>query len=161
VKEVLASVINHGLKVGYSAQATLKHLTWKSEKQVFDKAKQYLRPGAPSFITYLWREAVGPLFVHFMATDHSSHTCIFLLLQLTLVLKVSATEQSVPEGASHHWLRRIDPLDFGNARESPPDGLDLHNYIALSIAALRVVQESFVPLNRALLHAYPPVIAWF
>lgn len=44
---------------------------WESEKKVFDKARQYLRPGAWfRFVTYLYaeRKLLVFFFLHFMAT---------------------------------------------------------------------------------------------
>jgi hypothetical protein len=152
--------------------------TWKIEKEVFTKAKQYL-PLTPwfRFVTYLYaeRKLLVLFFVHLMTTmivicecsisrfrnrspllaigPFISHLHLSTTAAHFGLKKFQLQEQSVPEGASHYWLRRIGPpLDFGLMHASLLQmALIPLTMSRFSIAALsQSVLDRFVPLNRAL-----------
>jgi hypothetical protein len=61
---------------------------WESEKEIFDKVRQYLRPGPWfRFITYLYAERKLVIFflVHFMATMITWSECsVWIISDLNL-----------------------------------------------------------------------------
>lgn len=119
----------------------------ESERNVFQKARHYLNPGACfRCTTYLFAERKLFIFflVHFM--------CTMIIWTHFALTKFTEQEEKVPVGAPRYWWKRLaPPLEFGSMHAILfqmtllPLTMSRYSISALSDSIL----NRFIPLNRA------------